>query len=202
MQLRDRIIEEATSTFFRLGIKAVTMDDIARGIGVSKKTLYTEFSNKKALVYAVMERYLIEDRQVCEETLSENVSAIEELLCLRDHMEKRISQINPLLIIETYKYYPQTWALLAKYKEEYVLDMMKQNLKRGVKEGLYRANIDVDIMARLKLAQFDIAIEGIVFPIDKYNFILVNEQLLYQFLYGICSIKGHQFINNYLKIKE
>lgn len=202
MELRNRILEEATSTFFRLGIKAVTMDDIASAIGVSKKTLYTEFSNKKSLVLAVMEAYLISDRKMCECETEGAHSAIEEMLHLIEHMSKSMSQINPLLILETYKYYPEAWALFVAYKEEFVLGAMKQNLKRGVQEKLYRKEIDVEIIARLKLAHIDLISEGNAFPFDKYNFMEVNEQLLYQYIYGICSIKGHQFINNYLKINE
>lgn len=202
MGLRQRILEEATNTFFRMGIKAVTMDDIAGSLGISKKTLYTEFNNKKSLVTSVMELYLESDRKMCECDVEGAHSAIEEMLKLMEHMEKMMGQINPLLIIETYKYYPEAWGLFDAYKEEFVLDMMKKNLERGVKEGLYRKQIDVEIMARLKLAHIDWMSEGKTFPIDKFNFIKVNEQLLFQYLYGICTIKGHEFINNYLKIKE
>lgn len=202
MALRDRILEEATNTFFRLGIKAVTMDDIASSIGVSKKTLYTEFSNKKDLVFAVMECYLESDKKICECNIIGAESAIEQMLSLIAHMEKTMVNINPLLIIETYKYYPEAWALFDAYKEEFVLEIMKSNLQRGIEEGLYRKKINVEIMARLKLAHIDWTSEGTAFPIDKFNFMEVNEQLLYQYLYGVCSIKGHKFINNYLKINE
>ncbi len=202
MELRKRILTKATETFFNLGIKAVTMDDIAQSLGISKKTLYGEFKNKEALVIEVMRAYLIEDKKVCDCTVFNTSSAIDEMLHLMEHMNKMLSSINPLLVLETYKYYPKAWALFDEYKEKFILTKMEDNLKRGKKEGLYRKNIDISIVARLKLGHVDIASDGKLFPLDKFDFALVHQQLMNQYLYGICSVKGHQIVNDYLKITE
>lgn len=202
MELRKRILTKASETFFNLGIKAVTMDDIAQSLGISKKTLYGEFKNKETLVVEVMHDFLIEDKKVCDCSIFNTSSAIDEMLHLMEHMNNMMSSINPLLVLETYKYYPKAWALFDEYKEKFILSKMEDNLKRGKKEGLYRQNIDTAIIARLKLGHVDIASDGKLFPLDNFNFALVHQQLMYQYLYGICSVKGHQIVNDYLNITK
>ena len=202
MELRERILTKASETFFSLGIKAVTMDDIANALGISKKTLYGEFKNKETLVIEVMRTYLLEDKKVCDCNVFDSTGAIEEILHLMEHMNSSLSKINPLLVLETYKYYPKAWALFDEHKEKFILTKMEENLARGIEEGVYRKDIDVSIIARLKLGHVDIVSDGKLFPIDKFDFVKVHQQLMNQYLYGICSIKGHQIVNDYLKINE
>ena len=102
--MKDQILLKATEMFLTLGFKSVTMDDIAAEMGISKKTIYQEFEDKKDLVKAVFAAILEQDRKRLAFILEQGDGVIEHLVQTSKMMRERLTSINPLVILEVQKY--------------------------------------------------------------------------------------------------
>ena len=100
MEVRQRILEVAIAQFARFGVRTITMEDLARQVGVSKKTIYQEFEDKKDLVKAVFETILIEDTKRLDFISGQLDGVIEHLVNTSKMMRERLTSINPLVILE------------------------------------------------------------------------------------------------------
>ncbi|MFN5346765.1 MAG: TetR/AcrR family transcriptional regulator [Bacteroidota bacterium] len=197
-----RILECAQKLFSRFGLKSVTMDDIAREIGISKKTIYQSYSDKDKLVHAYLEREKAEQITMMEEITKSSKNAVEEILNAMQFMGKTFSRINPNLFYDMNKYHHESWNLFKAFKEDYLMKYVIRNLEKGKEEGLYRADINNKTLARLRLEQIEMAMNPSIFPPDKFNHVDVQIQLLDHFLHGIATLKGHKLINKYRQIDE
>ncbi len=197
-----RILEGAQKLFSRFGLKSVTMDDIARDLGVSKKTIYQLYADKNELVKAYIGKEREEHTKIIEEIGKNAKNAIEEIILTMQFMSKTFNRINPNLFYDMQKYHPESWAIFREFKEKFLTKVVIQNIEKGKSEGLYRADINTKIMAQFRLEQVDMAMNPSVFPADKYNHSEVQMQLLDHFMHGICTLKGHKLINKYKQIEE
>ena len=197
-----RILEGAQKLFSRFGLKSVTMDDIAKDLGVSKKTIYQLYADKNDLVKAYMENEREDHTKNIEEIVKSSKNAIEEIILTMQFMSKTFNRINPNLFFDMQKYHPQSWAIFREFKEKFMTQLVIQNIEKGKSEGLYRSDISTKIMARFRLEQVEMAMNPSIFPADKYNHTEVQIQLLDHFMHGICTLKGHKLINKYKQIDE
>lgn len=202
MNLRAKIISSATSLFFRLGAKGVTTDDISREAGISKKTLYKEFKDKEEIISSVCETTLSAQLSFMEEITITSKDPVHEIILTGNHISKVFGMINPVLLFELKRYYPEAWNLLNQFKKNHVKKILERNLRKGIELGIYRADLNVSLMAYFRLAQFDLALEPSVFPMDKLSLGEIQLNLLDHFLHGITTLKGHKLINKYKNLKE
>lgn len=202
MELEQRIMAGAEELFCRFGIKNVTMDDIARHLGMSKKTIYQHFEDKNKIVMAMI-TWSIEDhtRQLAGfEHQAKN--AIEEILLTMNYMKGVFARTNPNMFFDMQRYHPDVWQVFRKFKEEKVLEMVLKNLEKGRAQGLYRTDFSLKIIARLRLEEIELVMNPFAFPADKYNMHDVQVQILDHFLHGICTVKGHKLLNKYKQLIE
>ena len=174
------------------------MDDIARELGISKKTIYQHFEDKKAMVYAEVAHHFECDRSIAEKVQMEAPDPIAEVVMTSEIMRQNMAGMNPTAIFDIKKYYPQAWDLFSKYKKEFILEIVKQNLKKGVEMGLYRANINSEIIARLRLEQIEMGLDPYIFPLNQFNPLDTQLELLDHFLRGIVTLKGLNLYEQYL----
>lgn len=199
---KDRILEGAEELFFQAGIRSVTMDDIAKHLGISKKTVYVFYKDKDELVTALVNKKLEEDKdRMCGMTAqSENV--MEELIYMIKCAEEFFAKINPVVIHDMQKYHPGSWQLLQRFKAEIVVDTFQDILTRGIKQGYVREDIDPRIIARMHVLQVEAGFDAKMFPPTEYNVWKVQMQFLEHFLYGICTVAGHEILDNYKNILQ
>ncbi len=197
-----RILSGADELFCRFGIKNVTMDDISRHLGLSKKTLYQHFEDKNKMVHALVECSMSEHQEKLEEIEKKSKNAIEEILHTMQYMSSIFSSVNPNFFYDMQRFHPDSWLLFRKFKEEKVLQQIIRNLEKGREQGLYRGDFNIKIIAKLRLEELEIGINPAHFPPDKYNLHDVNIQLLDHFLHGISTLKGHRMINKYKQLTE
>ncbi|GAC1382047.1 MAG: TetR/AcrR family transcriptional regulator [Hymenobacter sp.] len=202
MEIKDRILHHAASLFMRIGIKSVSMDDIAASMAMSKKTLYKWFANKDEIVHAVMEQHLASTQHDCARLLQESGSAIDELFRMMDWMKQQFADVHPGIFYDLQKFYPLTWQLWVAHKNQYILAQITANLQRGMAEGLYRADLDVAVLARLRLAQIELAFNADVFPAREFDVQRRQQVILEHFMLGIASLKGHKLINGRRHLTE
>lgn len=193
------ILEKAGKVFMRYGIKSVTMDDIARELKISKKTLYKYVSDKQDLVHKVMMGYIQMEEMACSETFSNAENAIDALIKLSKHISKEILDIHPSIYYDLEKYYPDGWDVLVKHKNEFILSCMTNNIDQGKKEGLYRDNINADIVARIYVHNVDAIFAGTVFSDTEYDYATIFFESMRYHLRGICSDKGIAYLQNRIK---
>ena len=192
MEVRQRILEVAIAQFARFGVRTITMEDLARQVGVSKKTIYQEFEDKKDLVKAVFETILIEDTKRLDFISGQLDGVIEHLVNTSKMMRERLTSINPLVILEIQKYFPEAWSYFESFKEDVIKADLINVLERGKALGYFRPEIDSHILAKVRLSQITQAFDPNNFADPSYN--LVEEQMIVldHFLHGIFSEKGRQ----------
>lgn len=195
---KHKIIETATEQFKRFGVRSVTMDDIARQTGVSKKTIYQEFADKNQLVYETFQAALLQDSQMLEDLPRVKNGVIEHLIGLFNHMKNRFGELNPFVLNEIERYYPQCWQLFEDFKQEHILKKTMEVMEMGKEEGYFRLEINAHITAKLRVEQMMISFDPIKFPPSKYNMVDLQLEIFEQFLYGIFTEKGREA---YLKQK-
>lgn len=182
----------------RYGIRNVTMDDIARELGISKKTLYQHFPDKAAIVLRVSEAHMEEERQMQGRFAETAENAIHEVMMIMRWMDSHFQQIPSNLVYELQRYYPQAWAIFDNHRCDFALVKIIENLKRGIAEGLYRPEMDVELISRLRVAQFSAAQDAKVIPPDRYSFGYIQYQMLELFMYSIVTEKGRSLFQQYL----
>ena len=202
METKEHILKSAGELFFRYGVKSVTMDDIASHLGMSKKTIYQFYKDKDELLSAFVQSFVKHNSGAFEHVCKATQNAIDEIFCVMKHLRNMMLQMNPKLFFELQKYYPHAWQQLKDFREKHVAEMIQKNLERGVKQGLYRSDINIIVLAKLRLEEIDMAMNHNIFPIDKFNLAQVQLTLFEHFLYGICTLKGHKLINKHKQIIE
>ncbi len=195
MELRAHIIKEADRLFELYGFKAVTMDDIAKHLGMSKKTIYQNFSDKNELVNLLIKERLENLRCMNTERCQKARNAVEEIYLSIIEIKKSIPNLNNKLFYELQKYHPQAWQLLDNYKQESIYKDIVANLNRGLEEGLYRPEIQVEIIAQVRMSQINMIFNRSEQIINSnFNISQVLQEISLHFLYGVCNEKGHKII--------
>ena len=197
-----RILKGAHELFFRCGIKSVTMDDIAKHLGMSKKTIYQSFSDKDEIVYMLSTGVLHEHKCNLQEIEAESKDAIDEIMQSMKYMANMFTQMNPNLFYDLQKYHPRAWNAFREFKEKIILGLVINNIEKGQKQGLYRTELNPAIMARLRIEEVEMGMNAMIFPPDKFNIVEVEVSMLDHWLYGVCTLKGHKLINKYKQLEE
>lgn len=185
--------------FVKFGIKSLTMDDIARQLGISKKTLYLSFSNKKDLVKKVME-YQISNIQ-CDvvEMCSGEGNAIEELMGIGKKVNEGLSDAHPSIMFDIQKYYPQAWKVLMNHKEEFVFNKMLTNLYDGIEQGLYRENLNPEVITKAFMVMTEAMMSNQLAIPGKFNFQELHLELMRYHIRGIANGKGREYLKQQFK---
>lgn len=197
METKERIIQEATHLFLRLGIRSVSMDEIATQLGISKKTVYQHFEDKDQLVDLVLQEQIKHMQAETIHTVESAANAIEEIFNTMDMMVKHSRNMNPMVLFDLHKYHFGSFQKFAAYKNDFLLNIISNNLRKGVEEGLYRNDIHVEILAKFRLETLMIGFNMDAFPSDKYNVTEVSLVIIENFLYGLATEKGFNLIESY-----
>jgi AcrR family transcriptional regulator len=198
----DRIIEGSEELFLSAGVKSVTMDDIATHLGMSKKTIYQFFKDKNELVIALVKKKLKEDEEQMNAIISKSGNVIEEMINMMKCSEDIFSRINPIVIHDMQKYHPDAWKHFQHFKSTVIVQTLEELLSKGIKQGYIRPDVDVKILAIMRVNQVETGFNTKIFPPAEFNTWKVQQQLLEHFNYGICTLKGYKLLNQYKNIIE
>ncbi|RYY49009.1 MAG: TetR/AcrR family transcriptional regulator [Chitinophagaceae bacterium] len=203
IEVKDRIKAAAHELVMKYGFRTVSMDDIAAAVGMSKKTLYHYFQDKDELVKAVVDGVIEENQCNCSGFVEKANDAIHEIFLTMEMMVEMFSEMNASVLFELQKYHPNVYRLFHKHKSEFIYQNIKLNLERGIKEELYREDINVDVLSRYR-------IESMFIPfnpefqrgLNKYTLLEIEEQIILNFLFGMVSGKGYKLAMKYLDQKN
>ena len=197
MEMKERISQKANDLFRRYGFKSITMDEIATQLGASKKTIYQYFSDKDELVQAVVKQTIDYAQQTCDNNRLNSKDAVHELFQAMDFVQQIFSGMNPAMMYDLERFHPQSYRLFLDHKNKYLYDIIRQNLKRGIEEELYRPEINIDIIAKFRLEGMMIAFNQDVYPASKFNLGDLHTAIIEHFLFGVASLKGYKLILKY-----
>jgi AcrR family transcriptional regulator len=198
----ERIIQGGEDLFLTAGIKSVTMDDIAKHLGMSKKTIYQFFKDKNELVIALVKKKLQQDEDHICSIINQSGNVIEEMINMMKGSEEIFSRINPIVIHDLQKYHPEAWQHFQSFKADVIVHTLEELLTKGIKQGYIRPDIDVKIMARMRVNQVEMGFNPNVFPVTEFSTWKVQYQFLEHFNYGICTLKGYKLLNQYKNIND
>jgi AcrR family transcriptional regulator len=182
--------------FMRYGIKSVTMDDIARELKISKKTLYQYVNDKADLVVKIMEAQCVTEKEVIAKAVSSAENAIDELMIISEMLAKKLQRMNPSIHYDLEKYYPDAWRVFVEHKEGFVLECVKSNLERGVGEGIYRDNLNAEIISQLYIQKIDCIFDPAIFPVGKFTFYQVYIELMRYHIRGVANRQGDEYLTD------
>lgn len=195
----NRIIESALNLFMREGVKTVNMDDISSFMGISKKTLYQYVNNKADLVEKAFRLYQSRILGMISNIQEKNENAIDELFKIDEKLCLMLKNRPPRLINNLKKYYPNVWEILDEIKKKHLFTCITENMDRGKEQGLYRNDVNSNIIAKLMMNTVDALVNDATFPLTQYDFkSLLKENRIYH-IRGIATNKGIKYLEQKLK---
>ncbi len=196
------ILTRIAHVFMRLGMRSVTMDDVARELKVSKKTIYKYVKDKEDLIAQALQHHLLQEEWMFADISGRSQNAIEEMVQIIKNVMVMLQQIHPSIHYDMEKYYPKAWDVLQEHKEKNIYGNILSNLNRGIKEGYYRDNLNPDIIARMYAISADRVFDGTVFPITEYKFTEVYLEYVRYHIRGIASKKGVKYLSELMNKEE
>lgn len=193
---KERLLDSALALYSKYGFKSVTIEDISRQLGISKKTIYQLVSDKNELIREVLDyEQRIQATQM--ELLSRSdLNAIDELLGLNSQLHQGHRMHSPAFFFDLKKYYPVLFGHWMEERRRRSHEMILRNLKKGIREGLYREDLNVEIISSLQ----QICAEAL-HTISHYSSDapgapdFIDEIFAYH-IYGICNERGVVYFKN------
>jgi len=201
MEPQEKILATSLELFYKYGIKRVTMDDIAKELGMSKKTIYQFYKEKDDLVNQLCETEMLKHEQIFEELFQKSTDPIHEIILIANNMREMMMNINPIFFLDLQKFHPVALKRFQEFKQNCAFNHISRNIKKGIDMGVYRSDFNIAFAAQYRLAQLDMLMFGNYFSFENINFVNAHELLLDMFIYGICTDSGNKLLTKYKKIK-
>ena len=195
----QNILVKVRELYMKYGIKSITMDDVARELGISKKTLYQFVTDKDDLVGKFIEyEIFLRQEQICK-CFKIGFNAIEELFEISVFMNKISRDQNPATEYDLRKYYPQHYQKMVSMRRERIYNYILQNLKKGKEEGLYRAELSEEVIAKLYLSRSENIHFNEQFTVEEFTSAKLFAELLTYHVRGIATNKGIRVLEKKIK---
>jgi AcrR family transcriptional regulator len=184
------ILTKVRLLFMKYGIKSITMDDVAREMGISKKTLYQYVENKNDLLNKVLDMEIEESECHLEDIDRENVNAIESLFIVLNFLNQITKEYSPSAIYDLKKYYPDLYNKMNLLRRDKIYNRVIRNLKKGIDEGLYRNDINEQLIAKMQVERMEKAIDSDYLSIDELSTPDIFLEIFKYHIRGIATEKG------------
>lgn len=194
--MKETITSTATELFLNQGFKSVTMDDIANELAMSKKTLYQHYSNKETIVAVVVDKLFENICSVIDGICERKQNPIEEVYEIKKQVMHHLKDEASAPMHQLQKYYPTIYKSLKSRQFHYMQECVVDNVKRGLDEGLFRDNIDVDFVSRIYFNGVTGIKDPQLFPSTMFAPKDLFESFLEYHLRGIVTPKGRKILNN------
>lgn len=197
--MKVKILEQASSMFLEYGFKSVTMDDLSERLGVSKKTIYEHFDTKTQLVQESADFIFHNVSCIIDDLCDQNLDPITETLAIIDNVMKHLKNEKSSPQFQLQKYYPSISQSLKQKQWDKMYECYRDNLRRGIEQGYYRDNLDVESIFRFYYNGMNLIKDQNVFPQQKFSRTHVNNQYIEYHLRGIVTAKGLKRLEDILK---
>jgi TetR/AcrR family transcriptional regulator, cholesterol catabolism regulator len=197
MDIQERILTKSHELFMRYGIRSISMDEIAGHLGMSKKTIYQYYVDKDALVEGVINMEIVSKEEKCLFNKEHCNNAIHEIFMAVDMVQELLKGMIPAVLYDLEKYHPRGFKKFDDHRNNFFYKVMRDNLQRGITEELYKPDINIDILARFRVASVFLifSIDGFITSKASAHDVLI--EITDNFLYGIATSKGQKLINKF-----
>jgi AcrR family transcriptional regulator len=196
MEPLEKILSASIELFSQYGFKTITMDDIARRAGISKKTLYQHFANKHEVVNESVMWYKNNMTESCGKFLGDAENAIEAMVRILAFFDNMYKRINPMAMLELQRFFPDAYQTFRDLLMRDVA-MMRDNILQGIKEGYYREEVNADLLARYRMETSLLILQPSLLVSDRTGLISVALEIGEHFMYGIMTTKGEKLYQKY-----
>lgn len=193
--IKNEILQKSKDLFLSLGFKSVTMDDIARELGMSKKTLYGYYNKKERLV---ADSVLFVFNDICcdiDGICGASTNPIQELYDIKRMVLSKLKGDKSSPIHQLQRYYPKVHDDLKSRHFDHMQECVNKNLKEGIAQGLYIPTINREFVSRI----YFVGMQGIkdleIFPSDRFPVQELYDQYLDYHLRGIVTPSGRKILN-------
>lgn len=197
--MKEKILHKASEMFLNLGFKSVTMDDIAAELGMSKKTIYSHFSTKLKLVEATTFFVMDNVNQAICTICSGKLNPIDEVFTIKSVIKNQLKNEKSSPHYQLQKYYPKIFKQLKDKQFDSVNECVVENLKRGIEEGFYRKEINIELITRFYFSGNMSLTNNEIFPLTKYSMSALKDAFLEYHIRAIATEKGLKTLTNLLK---
>lgn len=198
MELKERIIENASALFFRNGIRSMTMSDIANGLGISKRTLYEVFRDKEELLEECLNYYHAKADREIEQLTRNSDNVIDTMIRLYARNFFQMLEAGKLLVNDLKKYYSHLYRKIEKKRNDDVCIFIPL-FEKGVEQGLIRNDVNFEVMLWLLKIQFDAVLNEHTIPTGKYSAHQFLQAIIRNFLRGIATPLGNERIDRLME---
>jgi AcrR family transcriptional regulator len=195
---KREIIERTLDIFAKRGIRAISMSEICSSQHISKKTLYKYVNDKNDLVHKCMEYEIERNHKEVIAISEKGLNAIDESFEMSQHVIDQISDINASLFWELEHYYPEAYQLFLTHQNDCVRVSIEENIRKGMQEGYYRADLNVDIVVSIYLTILYNLISAKMLNTKNYSFSEIYRELFKYHTHGISSPKGLEYLKTKL----
>ncbi len=199
---KQRIRKAAHDLVIQYSIRSVSMDDIAANLGMSKKTIYQYFKDKDELVEAVVDDVIDTNQCICNTDREKADNGVHEIFLVMDMMVEMFKTMNPSILFDMQKYHQAAFMKFQKHRNEYLYNVCRQNLERGIREELFRPEINVEIMARYRVETMLTAFNPEFQRYLKKSLLEIEEEIIIHYLFGLVTLKGYKLVLKYMEQKK
>jgi len=193
------MLQQVTGLFMQYGIRSLTMDDIARHLAVSKKTVYQCFADKSELVELAMLSHAERESAIVERIHTEATNAIEEMFLIVQQVGRQLNDVHPSILFDLEKYYPKAHRIFQDFKQKTIRSVIERNMRDGMAQGLYRENLNPRIISGLYVGRIDVFFDRELFPPAETNPMQVYVETMRYHIRGIASEKGMIYLQEKLR---
>lgn len=196
---KEYILTESYQLFRKYGVRSLSMDDIARELGISKKTLYQHFENKSDLMSKILYKLVHSEEYSCAPPRLDELNAIDVLLEVSRQVSEQMNNLNPAIVFDLQKYYPKVFSLFVSTKRDHALREIIKNFRQGIEEGIYRDDLDVELVARLYVKKLEDSHDAEFLKAINFSFDKVFEVMFDSHIRGIANAKGIAYYEEKIK---
>lgn len=197
------LLERVQPLYQKYGIKSVTMDDVSRALGISKKTLYTHVRDKEELVRLTVELEIQKHLKFIDEIIQSEEHAIEELIRVWSYVNEMLATYSETAEYDLKKYFPDLYDDMQETRQEHMYQCVLNNIIKGKETGLYRSDLDEEVIAKLHAGRLQKIYDDELFTIREFTSGKFFKEFLAYHVRGIATRKGIEYLEKNLgRIEE
>lgn len=194
MVIGNKILNTCLELFLKYGIKSVSMDDIARELGMSKKTIYEIYKSKDDLVFQTVREHMANEMVATEDIVNQSSNAMLAMIDISKMVLVHLRKMAPKTINDLKKYHKDAYDLMHNDFIIFIKEVIEDNIKKGIKDGLYRKDLRADIISKIYISMMRSLVDPDTFPLLNYTKADLYKEMIDYHLRGVATAKGLQLL--------